>query len=187
MKSIEVYRIAREAFTPWCTAAGFCQTKSNMPGWYKHTDAGYLIFWLQVSQDSWDPYAGSKFVVEFQLAERPEIGHGQLRLRLPQLLSDPELEEVRRMQNLVIAKLSIPPMDYYAWHINEDVSEAYRRKFEPVAEPYTRSDDVWLRYAEEEDVRLWVQFLLRTLPTVIERFERWAVARIRDDRPNGLR
>ena len=185
MRSTEVYRVSREVLAPWCKAQGFRRARSALLGWYKSADDQYLAFWLRVSQEGWDPYAGSKFTVELQLSERPELGYGLLRLRLLELLTDLELAEVWRMQNLVIAKLGKPPTDYRALHIDDDVREWYLQKFEPVAESYTRSDDTWLRYADEEDVRMWAQFLLRSLPGAVERFHQWTIARTRDDHPSG--
>ncbi len=141
-----------------------------MLGWHKSADSGYLTFWLQVSQDGWGAYAGSKFTVEFQLSDRPEVGTGWVRQRLFGLLTDPELEQATDLQNAVISKLERPPPEYYALHINEGVTEWYLRKFEPVSELYTRGDDAWLRYTDEEDVRTWALFLLDVLPGAIDRF-----------------
>ncbi len=154
-----------------------------MLGWYKQVDDQYLSFWLQVSWHGWDPYAGSEFTVELQLAEEPVLGIGvpESRARLFDLLKDSQLEQARRLQNRVLAKLKLPPSDYSVLQLDAHTSEWYLERFKPVTEPYTQRSDTWLRYHDEEDVRLWAQFLLEALPEAIKNLAPLVASRQRQD------
>ncbi len=170
MRSTDVYRTARQILAPWCKARGFKRAKTGMLGWYELTDSGYLTFWLQVSQDGWDAYAGSEFTVELQMSDQAVVGTGQIRRRLFDLLTDHELRRATDLQNTVIAKLKRPPPEYDVLHISQEIAEWNLRKFEPTSEPYTRWDDTWLRYADTEDVQTWARFLLDVLPRAVDGF-----------------
>lgn len=169
MKSTEVYRIARQVLAPWCKEHGFRRTKGGVRGWYKPIGEKFIVFWFQVSQDGWDEYAGSKFTVEFQISDEPVIGAGEpnQRWRLPKFLNEDELEAVRGMQDAVIAKLEKPSRSYFIFQLADDVVSWYLAKFERVIEPYRRTDDIWLRYKDEEDVERWAVFVKGKLPGVV--------------------
>ncbi|MCI0631607.1 MAG: hypothetical protein L0Y44_13235 [Phycisphaerales bacterium] len=168
MKSTEVYKLIREVIGPWCKEQGFKRTTGGMLGWHRPHADQQLVFWFQCSQDGWDPYTGSKFILEFQVAGDPQPGaSGARRYRLPYFLSEAELEEVRAIQNSVIAGLPPPPKDYYVFGLGAATSEWYRGKFQPVPEPYRNQDDIWLRYHTPADVRRWADFVLAVLPTSI--------------------
>ena len=139
-------------------------------GWYKQVGDRYVVFWLQCSQDGWDTYAGSKFVVEFQFSPSATIGAagvGCVRERLPHFLSEAELNRARELQNRVIAKLQRPPSDYFVLQMETRVVNWYLEKFEPVHQPYKSTDDIWFRYHDESDVRQWAEFVLNLLPNTI--------------------
>jgi hypothetical protein len=168
VKSTEVYSIIRQVLTPWCKQHGFRRTKGGMLGWYKPIGNQFIVLWFQVSQDGWDEYAGSKFVVEFQISDEPLIGaaHNQ-RWRLPKFLNDDDLDCVRRMQNDVIVKLEKPDSNYYVLQLGDDVVNWYLAKFNPIVERYSRTDDIWLRYKEKEDVECWAGFVKEVLPKIV--------------------
>ncbi len=186
MKAAEVHKIIRDAWGPWFRLQGYKRLKSGIAGWFHPVDSMYTTLWVQIDWHGWDPYAGSQFAVNLQLSLKPETWTGMLNRRLPQiltedqpkLLTDEQLEEVRLMQNHVIAKLRRPPPDYYVLHIDDDVNEWYLGNFEPITEPYKHSDDVWFRYGDEEDVRMWAGFVLAILPTALPNFEAWALYRL---------
>ena len=62
-----------------------------MASWCKPYGDQFLVFWFQCSSDGWDPYAGSQFTVEFQIANRPVLGLGVNRKRLALLLTEDQL------------------------------------------------------------------------------------------------
>lgn len=142
-----------------------------MLGWYKALAEDFVVFWCQCSTDGWDEYAGSKFVVEFQRSRDPIIGaRSAERKRLSGLLDGIQLEKARRLQNDVISQLHLPPRSYNFFHTSPAVTDWFLRKFELEAQPYTNSDDVWLRYHQEADVRRWAEFILECLPALLTRF-----------------
>ena len=170
MKSTEVYKILREVLAPWCREHGFKRIKSGMLGWHKRIGQEYLVFWFQCSRDGWDEYAGSKFIVEFQLASEPVIGIGRNRKRLPALLSKTQLDQVLKIQNEVISKLSPPHNAYIALHFSSDNAEYYLARFKPEKRSYRNNDDIWLRYHDEENVKKWGLFIKDNLPVILSRF-----------------
>ena len=172
MYAAEVYKIARNVLAPWCKQHEFKRTKSGVLGWYRPVEDGFLVFWLQCSTEGWDAYAGSKFVVVFNLVDRPEANsyYGTQWKRLPHLLTQAQLDEVKQLQNRVIAKLTPPSRDHYIFDLDQEIVERYLRKFEPIAEDYTPSSDIWLRYHDRDDVIMWAEYLLAVLPQVLQRF-----------------
>lgn len=169
MKSTEVYSVIRQVLAPWCKEQGFRRTAGGMLGWYMPIGDQYMVFWFQVSREGWDEYAGSKFIVEFQIAAKPVIGAGPHKQggRLPKFLNADDLGRVRHMQNAVIAKLNKPNRSYHIFRLGDEVVNWYLAKFNPIAEPYSNTDDIWLRYREKEDVERWAIFVKGLLPKVV--------------------
>jgi hypothetical protein len=65
----------------------------------------YIGVWCQVDQRGWDTYAGSEFVVEFQLGYAPVVGSNIIcRQRIARMLSAAEREEIRRIMTRVMAR-----------------------------------------------------------------------------------
>src|SRR5262245_24489527 len=174
MKSTDVYREARGVLAAWSKASGFKRTSGGMLGWTKVVADDHLFFWLQVSQDGWDAYAGSKFVVEFQRSQSAHMfdaGRDVVRRRLPHFLRDHELEDVRTLQNDVIRSLQRPPRDYFLYQMDAKVVAWYEAKFDPVADRYRRDEDIWFRYHEPAHVRRWAEFVMEVLPRVVHELE----------------
>lgn len=169
MKSTEVYGILRQILSSLCKELGFKRITGSMLGWQKPFTDRYIVFWFQVSQDGWDEYAGSKFVVEFQISNKPIIGAGQynMRWRLPKFLNEEELKQVRQMQNTVIRKLHRPDRNYNIIHMGDDIAKWYMAKFQLITEKYSPTDDIWFRYKDREDVECWGVFLRDILPKII--------------------
>src|SRR5215470_5866644 len=93
MKSQELYSTLREHLAPLFKASGFKRT-TTMLSWIRPHGALYEGAWCQADQRGWDSYAGSKFVVEFQLGPEPVIGSKAIcRRRIGELLSPAEREE----------------------------------------------------------------------------------------------
>ena len=171
MRSTEVYRVLNARIGPWCKAAGFRRTKGGMLGWVRPQDALQLVFWFQCSRHGWDPYAGSQFTLEFQLADHPEPGRGRSRKRFFGLLTAEEREALRAHQNQVIAGLTRPATTHWSEQLDARARGWYLGQFESVKEPYGAQQDVWLRYGGEADVIRWADFLLPCLPRMLVEFE----------------
>lgn len=143
-----------------------------MLSWTRPEGEIYLTFWFQVSQHGWDRYAGSQFIVELQLSSQPVVGTGLRRSRLPTLLSESEREELRQRQNTVIGRLQSPPSAYVEMLSagSLDTKSWYLNHFEAVNQPYYEGQDIWFRYASEDDVQAWCEFIKAKLPPAIDKF-----------------
>jgi len=173
MKSQQLYSGLRERLAPLFKANGF-KRATTMLSWVRARGELYEGVWCQADQRGWDSYAGSKFVVEFQLGPEPVIGGKTIcRRRIGKMLSPAEREEVRTVQNRIIASLRKPPKNYAVLNVCEEVSTLYLREFDLVDQPYSEGDDIWFRYACKEDVDRWAKFLVETLPNCLRQVETW--------------
>ena len=145
-----------------------------MLSWVRPRGELFIGVWCQIDQRGWDAYAGSEFVVEFQLGREPVIGSNTIcRQRIARMLSAAEREEIRRIQNNVIVTLHKPSRNYALLNVCEEVSTLYLKKFKSVDQPYGERDDIWFRYASKEDVDKWAQFLVSKLPDCFRQVEMW--------------
>ncbi len=107
---------------------------------------------------------GSSFNVEFfksfDMRERERIFY---------LLDAKELEEMRAIQNRMIARLPQPPGTLANWERKCVESMQYMRQ--AVDAPFNPLHDVWMRYRDEEDQLAWTAFLDRLLPAALARFQ----------------
>jgi hypothetical protein len=73
LKAHEVYQTLGASVGPWFKNQGFRRTKGRILGWYRPMDGEYLIvsFWCWPRGS--DKLAGSKFVVEIELAAKPKV------------------------------------------------------------------------------------------------------------------
>lgn len=173
MKSPEVYRLLRSELGSWFKGAGFVRAKGLL-SWCRSRGDAYTVVFFQVSQEGWDPYAGSKFVVNFQRSAEPVPGMMPSRdERLAGLLGEDSREELRGLQNTVIKSLALPPDTYFALSGSESAARWYRNKFAPDDVPYSTRHDVWLRYASPDHVRAWSRFILAQLPACVATTESW--------------
>ena len=174
MKSPELYSQLKSELAPWFKSEDFKRAKGLL-GWFRAHGDAHIVVWCQISQDGWDSYAGSKFVVELQRSPEPVIGgHKAGRARFGFFLTPEEREEVRSIQNAVIAVLHCPPRSHPTLHVSQQVTDWYLEKFKPVREPYPEQHDIWLRYASPNDITRWAHFILSKLPKCIDVVERWA-------------
>jgi hypothetical protein len=173
MKSQELYSALREHLAPLFKASGF-KRATTMLSWVRPRGALYEGVWCQADQRGWDSYAGSKFVVEFQLGPEPVIGGKTIcGRRIGKLLNPAEREEARTIQNRVIASLRTPPKNHAVLNVCEEVSTLYLKEFDLVDQPYGERDDIWFRYASKEDVARWSNFLVDKLPNCLRQVEMW--------------
>lgn len=172
MKSTEVYAILRNRIAGELKSLGFKREKAFL-SWSRHYGDLYSVLWCQVSQDGWDEYAGSRFTVEFQRSAESVVGSvTKRRERIGKLLSRIQREEIRRMQNDVIANLRRPPKDHPFLAVSPDANKWYLAKFKQDDTPYPENHDIWFRYARVADVEGWAAFLAKVIPECVETMER---------------
>lgn len=173
MRSRQLYSALREQLAPLFKANGF-KRATTMLSWLRSRGDLYEGVWCQADQRGWDEYAGSKFVVEFQLGPEPVVGGRTIcRRRIGKLLSDAEREEARTIQNHVIASLRKPPKDYPLLNVCDEVTTIYLKEFRMIERPYGDAEDIWFRYANEYDVGRWARFLVAKLPNCLRQVETW--------------
>jgi hypothetical protein len=175
MRSTEVYTTIRHAVDPWCRENGFTRAKSGWLAYQKAVGGQFLSFWFQCDKHGWDAYCGSRFTVEFQLHESPDLGRLD-NLRLAQYLTPEELEFARQLQNSIIAKIPPPPqawVDSFESHVRRLYKEAdlmmegFWEPWRQIPGPLRAQDDLWLRYWDEGDVKTWAALILNVLPRIV--------------------
>jgi hypothetical protein len=128
------------------------------------------MLWFQPDRWNGPDSAGFKFTVELRLAGRPVLYAAGPRARLPALLTGNEREELRRLENRVIAKLPVPePAALRA--LPEELRRAMLEDRRPRLRPYDRDADIWFRQQDRDDLDVLLAFIARVLPSAIERFE----------------
>jgi hypothetical protein len=173
MKSTEVYRTLRAHLAPVFETAGF-KRGDTMLSWTRRERDRYLVVWCQVSRDGWDDYAGSKFIVEFQISDDPIVGARSIRRqRLATMLDGIGREKIRAIQNGVIVSLRSPPPNHPTLHVSKEVSAWYWAKFTKIDHPFGDQDDIWFRYASDGDLVIWADFISKSLPSCLKQVEVW--------------
>jgi hypothetical protein len=173
VKSTEAYAALRDEIGPWAKRHGFKRANAMLSWWRPQSDR-CVVFWCQVFRGAWDPFAGSQFTVEFQLCLEPVVGcAGARRARIARLLDGAALEELRTIQNGVIASLPRPPRNHPVLQMGGKARESYLDRFRPIDAPYSSEQDVWLRYRCEADVRRWGRFVLARLPGCLSQVQGW--------------
>ena len=171
MKSTEVYSLLKSEIGPWLKAEGFKRAGSLL-SWCRPSGDSYTVLWFQVSRDGWDAYAGSRFAVEFQRSAEPLVGaKSSARGRIASFLSASEREDVRAIQNSIVAEFQTPPKTHPPLNITPEISEWYLSNFKIATEPYPDRDDIWFHYSKPEHVRTWSRFILSKLPDCIAAIE----------------
>ena len=127
MKSTEVYKEIHTAMFPWLKANGFKKTKSGMLGYYKFLKKSYLVIWFQCSQDGFDVYSGSKFIIELQISTTNEIGADTIvRNRISFYLSKNDFVDIKKATNEIRRKLKKPPETYYIFQLQKTYNNGTR-------------------------------------------------------------
>ena len=170
LRAPELHRLALQELDPQLRALGFKRTpKSSVASWTRRANDRWTVIWLQPSQNNDRFSPGFKFTIEFALSTEPVTGGNGYRERLPNLLSDEEREELRRLENATIAHLRPPAKGLYATFPN-GTREQLLGEWKPRKAPYPRGEDIWFRHANEDDVRHLMAFFQRVLPSAIARF-----------------
>jgi len=173
MKSTEVYKEINKIIFPNLKSNGFKKTKSGMLGFYKQLKEYYLVIWFQCSQDGFDQFAGSKFIVEIQISKSNEIGTASIvRQRIPFFLTENDFAEIAQIENQIKDKLQKPPKTYYIFSLAEDIQNWYKKKFEKINSTYNNSSDIWFIYFDQTDIEKWIRIIEPMINRIIYNFEK---------------
>ena len=178
-KRVSLFKLLRRELAQRLMADGFAEVpqgaseRNHILMYFRDASRGSRLgFWFQRNVKSSDVDAfGSSFNLEFfRSVDDPYDMDG--RQRSYYLLSTPEREEMRELQNRMIRRLPPPPPECVLepWQLRTLV-ERRERYAQVVTEPFNPRHDVWMRYRDEEDVLAWTSFISRLLPSLIERFE----------------
>ena len=172
MKSTEVYKEIHTAMFPWLKANGFKKTKSGMLGYYKFLKKSYLVIWFQCSQDGFDVYSESKFIIELQISTTNEIGVDAIvRSRIPFYLSKNDFVDIEKATNEIRRKLKRPPETYYIFQLAKNIQQWYKSKFEKTTVSYNKTSDIWFGYFDHADIKKWVRILEPHIHRIIHDLE----------------
>jgi hypothetical protein len=182
MRSVEVYREASILLTPWARARGYKRFRGKPLQYYKVIGNRFFVITLAVDKYGYSKLlGGGEFYVFLELASG--LGpqwfalYGQPHEQLNALLAPGRLEELRAIQNRVIAKLTPPAADdeeLLAFEkagggSRESILELY---YAPITEPFQPGQGAWFRFGDHDDIRCWAVFICGVLPEAIDQFLR---------------
>ena len=175
IRSAELYSALRAALAPPLKAAGFKRSKIWTLAWSRPTDKGQLALWFQCDHYGWMRELGSRFTLEFQLADDANALSNDLkkRERFAAFLTAEELETARRLNNEVLGSLPTPSAGNPILAIPEHLRTALLAAYAPRPEPYRRNHDVWLHYYTHAHIRAWADFLEARIVGLSLRFLEW--------------
>ena len=176
MKTREVFQILSDELEPVLLPLGFSRIKDpagQVIAWTRPlATKKYETVWCQIHKYPWDPWIGSKFLVEVQQARSKDAGaiNGAKRARLADLLTKEERREVQTRQNRVIKKFRVPSGQEYCSIMGFAVADPdlfldkYREACRPVKYGTNRHEDIWLRAFDAADITAWGEFLAGWFP-----------------------
>jgi hypothetical protein len=176
-KRVSLFKLLRRELGPGIAAEGFTevpQEKSEQTHillFFREPSNGKSLgFWFQRNVKAYDvDVLGSSFNLEFfrSIANPYDL---DTRERAYFLLTPPEREEMRTLQNDMIKRL--PPLESGFKPLTTLGGERLEAARQVITTPFNPLHDVWMRYRDEEDVVAWTGFIGRILGSLIDRFDR---------------
>jgi hypothetical protein len=124
---------------------------------------------LQARQSGWDRYAGSLFVVEFEISDTPKLDTGWHRRRLWRVLAEKDRDVFHQLNNLVAVTLPHPDPGFIS-ALTPQAAEWYKKAFDPSPMPQP-GDDVWFRYYDQDDATAWGHLIAAAVVPALQTFE----------------
>ena len=173
MKSTEVYKEINKIIYPTLKSNGFKKVTSGMLGFYKLLKEYHLVIWFQCSQDGFDIYAGSKFIIEIQISKSNDIGAASIfSRRIPYFLTEKEFNIIVKIENEIKDKLQKTSKNHYIFSLAENIQNWYTNKFKKVNKSYNNSSDIWFIYFDQADIEKWVKIVEPMIIRIIYDFEK---------------
>jgi hypothetical protein len=166
-----VHREARAALGPGFAADGFERLRSvSIAAWVRPAGEQFIVCWVQPSRhpDSSGWY-GTKFTIEFRRGARPAVAVNGPGVRFCNLLDDDGREQVRAVQNAIIARMPPPPA-HVLDQLTAGALDWYLSQGRQVATAYSPRDDVWFRHRDTQDLAGWFRLLPALLPAALTEF-----------------
>ncbi len=178
MKIADGHSVVKEKLGLRFKSAGFRKSKDYTLGFARPFESKLLVLWFQAEKWGWDAYQGGGF--RFLVTTIPGgSSTWDYEESFQYFLSDQEVEEARRIQNIVIEAFSKPPESYFKQvaaqfrgEVARLIEETMRGRFLPVKVPYSWRVDFFLRYFNEQHVCRWCEFLKPILPRAVQCAER---------------
>jgi hypothetical protein len=176
-KRVSLFKVLQRELGPSLITLGFVQVpqagseRSHILMYFKDTPRDRALgLWFQRNvKASFVDARGSSFTFEFFRSRDNPYGRDG-RERSYFLLAPPELEEMRELQNRVIARL--PPLDSVLQPYEIELfGHSLERDYQMITEPFNPRHERWMRYRDEADILAWTSFIDQLLPGLIGRFE----------------
>lgn len=186
LKAAALYRLARQLLDPTLIGLGFRRTTAAAGGasgpdsngitvswpsgasWQRRQGDGWLIIYVALSEWNSSVGPGYTFAIDLRLSNGAKAMIRDRSQRLPTLMTDREREDLRHLENRIIAKLP-PPNMAVARMLDPWSREQYLAGWKARAEPYGPKQDVWFRQGNEADAREVFALCARVLPGAIDR------------------
>ena len=174
---VSLFKVLRRELGPQIAARGYAEVSQSasdrtwlLPYFRKAPRGKSRGFFFQRNVKSlWVDALGSRFNLEF-FSSSTGVYEWDYRERIYYLLTQPEREEMRILQNNMIKRL--PPLETV---LRPGQIKLYGKTIKPdrkiVKESFNPLYDPWMRYRDEEDILAWTLFIGRLLPDLTERFE----------------
>jgi hypothetical protein len=170
VKAAELHAAARRVLDGLLAEIGFRRaSKTGTASWLRTEGGRWLLVRFQPSRWNGAHSAGFKFTVELRLADRPVLYAAGPLARLPALLSEEDREQLRQMENRVIARLP-PPDAASIGSLPASMRSALLADWRPRLRPYRSDEDIRFRQGDRADLDVLMAFIARVLPAAIHRF-----------------
>ncbi len=174
---VSLFKVLRRELGSQLTAEGFTEvpqdasSRNHMLFYFREPSRGRSLgFWFQRNVKSLSVDAlGSFFSLEFfrSLVDPYNMNN---RERAYYLLTPPEREKMRSLQNNMIKRL--PPLESIVkpWEIKA-FGKWMERERQVINKAFNPLHDVWMRYRDADDILAWTCFIGSILPALAERFD----------------
>ncbi len=167
----DLYAALRTELATVLRELGFTRVKGGRLGWQRSTATGRVAVLFQCNQRGWDESWGSKFTVQFERTD-PQARAVERADRIGYLLEGfPALDELRRCNNAVIARLPGTTGGKLVVTRLPDGTDFVAVGVQADPEPAIYGRDLWLSYHSVEDARQWAGYFKRNLVHFITLFE----------------